>query len=153
MPSVPFPFLYLQLNIKGLGHFSKSVLCLELCLPAVEEQFGPNSIELANELQKVTDVMICELQQIPPHSHRFIMKCNNSGINISTTVPDRWVNMQVDNSYQVYHNEVVICRDARATRICSGVTPRGYVAIPIIFWSVALGLYRRGLQRGLLTGS
>nr|CAD7398215.1 unnamed protein product [Timema cristinae] len=55
-----------------LGHFRKSVLCLELCLPAVEEQFGPNSIELANELQKVTDVMICELQQIPPHSHKFI---------------------------------------------------------------------------------
>nr|CAD7204086.1 unnamed protein product [Timema douglasi] len=54
------------------GQFSKSVSCLELCLPAVEEQFGPNSIELANELQKVTDVMICELQQIPPHSHRFI---------------------------------------------------------------------------------
>nr|CAD7444070.1 unnamed protein product [Timema bartmani] len=54
-----------------LGHFSKSVICLEMCLPAVEEQFGPNSIELANELQKVTDVMICELQQLPPHSRQF----------------------------------------------------------------------------------
>ncbi|XP_069701173.1 SET and MYND domain-containing protein 4-like isoform X2 [Periplaneta americana] len=46
------------------GNYGKSVDCLLECLPAVEEQFGAHSIELANELQKLTDVMISELQEL-----------------------------------------------------------------------------------------
>ncbi|GFG35904.1 hypothetical protein Cfor_05261 [Coptotermes formosanus] len=44
-----------------LGDYGRSVECLLLILPAVEEQFGSNSIEVANELQKLSDVMICDI--------------------------------------------------------------------------------------------
>jgi len=43
------------------GDYGRSVECLLHILPAVEEQFGSNSIEVANELQKLSDVMIHDL--------------------------------------------------------------------------------------------
>lgn len=52
-----------------LGNYSKSVEYLELMLPAIEEQYGANSIELANELQKLSDVMLCNvrtMETVPP---------------------------------------------------------------------------------------
>jgi hypothetical protein len=54
------------------GNYAKSVDCLLQCLPAVEEQFGSNSIELANELQKLSDVMICDIAQHVPGSATYL---------------------------------------------------------------------------------
>lgn len=31
-------------------------------LPAIEEQYGANSIEIANELQKLSDVLMCNIR-------------------------------------------------------------------------------------------
>lgn len=45
-----------------LGHYKKSENYLEIMLPAVEEQYGANSIEIANELQKLSDVMMCHIR-------------------------------------------------------------------------------------------
>jgi hypothetical protein len=50
------------------GDYGRSVACLLRCLPAVEEQFGCNSIEVANELQKISDVMMCNVSQHSPGS-------------------------------------------------------------------------------------
>jgi len=54
------------------GDYGRSVECLLQCLPAVEEWFGPNSIEVANELQKLSDVMICDISQHPPGSAAYL---------------------------------------------------------------------------------
>jgi hypothetical protein len=54
------------------GNYARSVECLLQCLPAVEEQFGSNSIELANELQKLSDVMMCDIAQHAPGSAAYL---------------------------------------------------------------------------------
>lgn len=51
-----FFFLFL------LGHYSKSIKYLEVMLPAIEEQYGANSIEISNELQKLSDVLMCNIR-------------------------------------------------------------------------------------------
>ncbi|PSN40378.1 hypothetical protein C0J52_11855 [Blattella germanica] len=57
-----------------LGDYEKSVEFLLKTLPAVEEQFGSHSVELANELQKLSDVMMCDLQTHTPGSEIFLEK-------------------------------------------------------------------------------
>lgn len=57
-----------------LGEYNKSIQFLLDCLPAIEEQFGSCSIEVANELQKLSDVMICDLETCSPGSNIFFEK-------------------------------------------------------------------------------
>ncbi|XP_021932938.1 SET and MYND domain-containing protein 4-like isoform X1 [Zootermopsis nevadensis] len=57
-----------------LGDYGRSVECLLRCLPAVEEQFGCNSIEVANELQKISDVMMCDVSQHGQGSAAYLEK-------------------------------------------------------------------------------
>jgi hypothetical protein len=54
------------------GNYAKSVEYLLQCLPAVEEQFGCDSIELANELQKLSDVMMRDIAQHVPGSATYL---------------------------------------------------------------------------------
>lgn len=57
-----------------LGKYGRSVECLLHILPAVEEQFGSNSIEVANELQKLSDVMIRDISDQPLGSAAYLEK-------------------------------------------------------------------------------
>ena len=54
------------------GDYGRSVECLSQILPAVEEQFGSNSIEVANELQKLSDVMIRDISDQPLGSATYL---------------------------------------------------------------------------------
>lgn len=54
------------------GDYGRSVEYLLQILPAVEEQFGSNSIEVANELQKLSDVMIRDLSDQPLGSAAYL---------------------------------------------------------------------------------
>jgi len=54
------------------GDYGRSVECLLQILPAVEEQFGSNSIEEANELQKLSDVMIRDISDQPLSSAAYL---------------------------------------------------------------------------------
>jgi len=70
-----FPF-HPQWKFKRLliltGDYGRSVECLLQILPAVEEQFGSNSIEVANELQKLSDVMIRDISDQPLGSAAYL---------------------------------------------------------------------------------
>ena len=44
------------------GCYDESIEHLQHVLPAIEEQYGVNSIEVAHELQKLSDVMLCNLR-------------------------------------------------------------------------------------------
>lgn len=65
------PLFYMYIPVL-IGDYAKSVDCLLQCLPAVEEQFGSNSIELANELQKLSDVMMFDIAQHVPGSATYL---------------------------------------------------------------------------------
>ena len=55
-----------------LGEYEKSTQFIVESLPAVEEQYGSCSVELANELQKLTDVMMCDLETCRPGSEDYL---------------------------------------------------------------------------------
>ena len=41
-----------------MGSFSESAQYLKVCLPAIQERYGPHSIEVGHELIKYTDVLL-----------------------------------------------------------------------------------------------
>ena len=45
-----------------MGSFNESAQYLKVCLPAIQERFGPHSVEVAHELVKYTDVLLGDLQ-------------------------------------------------------------------------------------------
>ncbi|XP_067002891.2 SET and MYND domain-containing protein 4 isoform X2 [Anabrus simplex] len=73
-----------------MGEYGKSVEFLLDSIATVEEQFGSHSVELANELQKLSDVMICDLKQNISSSsspgfrkkHKEAVKCVNNAKQI-----------------------------------------------------------------------
>lgn len=56
------------------GDFEQSVQFLKRSITMVEEQFGETSIELANELQKLSDVMLCCLKGSNLQKSEFLKK-------------------------------------------------------------------------------
>ncbi|XP_049828172.1 SET and MYND domain-containing protein 4-like [Schistocerca gregaria] len=56
------------------GDFEQSVQLLKRSITMVEEQFGETSIELANELQKLSDVMLCCLKGSSLQRSEFLKK-------------------------------------------------------------------------------
>lgn len=57
-----------------LGDYCRSVQLLELTLPAIEEQFGANSVEVAHELQKLSDVMLCNIRTMETVPSRDVLE-------------------------------------------------------------------------------
>ncbi|KAK3913191.1 SET and MYND domain-containing protein 4 [Frankliniella fusca] len=77
-----------------LGNYSKSIEYLELMLPSIEEQYGANSIEVANELQKLSDVMLCNvrtMETIPPmQTLKSATKVVERGLSIFSVHYGKW---------------------------------------------------------------
>jgi hypothetical protein len=67
-----FNFIFSSWQSVLTGDYGRSVECLLQCLGALEEQFGCNSIEVANELQKISDVMMCDVSQHSPGSAAYL---------------------------------------------------------------------------------
>jgi len=54
-----------------MGAFSESAQYLKVCLPAIQERFGPHSIEVGHELIKYTDVLLGDLQDTTKRSSQY----------------------------------------------------------------------------------
>jgi len=54
-----------------MGSFSESAQYLKVCLPAIQERYGPHSIEVGHELIKYTDVLLGDLQDTTKRSSQY----------------------------------------------------------------------------------
>jgi len=54
-----------------MGSFSESAQYLKVCLPAIQERFGPHSIEVGHELIKYTDVVLGDLQDTTKRTSQY----------------------------------------------------------------------------------
>jgi hypothetical protein len=46
----------------AMGNFYESAQFIKVCLPAIEERFGSNSLEMAHEIVKLVDVLVGDMQ-------------------------------------------------------------------------------------------